>query len=505
MKLRHHLFIGYRKFRRRISSSYFNVFLILVASLGIFLLLTSIQFNENYRTEKVRYRSPHRHNDFQSIVQKKSFYTETKIELKNTKRPFLNNTNLDALKNNVNLTGASWVDEWKMCHGHPNKIFAYSAYWDNRGGAASVRVIGATLTRYSPPIECLIRYPNGKSAKSEAQKKLMKEHWNLKYSTYFFNCRSPIPEEPVSVTIGIKDKLNMSIILFVHRNKENLSISKGNMAVCVKPLHYSYNRAVWLVEFIEFYSLMGVQHFYFYNHTVGRDVDAVLRSYINQGKVTVLPWNLDIKSQKEIRTEGIFASLNDCLFRTMYRFKYVAMVDFDEFIVPKKHNDYSSLLKDLEKSSRMKKGKPGSFVFRNTFFYLYWENDTRAYGILPETLPGNIPYLLTQYKTKRMRGTMRYGSRSKFIVIPERALEVGNHVVWKHMSGSFPVLVSEKVALLHHYRICEFGGFDCTKKPFMIDRSAQRFNTTLLHNVNRQCKYTFHGSCPKAPPLGSPW
>lgn len=38
-------------------------------------------------------------------------------------------------------------------------------------------------------------------------------------------------------------------------------------------------------------------------------------------KVTIdlLAWNLRMRSQKEIRTEGLFASLNDCLYRSMYR------------------------------------------------------------------------------------------------------------------------------------------------------------------------------------------
>lgn len=49
----------------------------------------------------------------------------------------------------------------------------------------------------------------------------------------------------------------------------------------------------------------------------------------------MLPWQLDLISQKEIRTEGLFAALNDCLYRSMYRFQYAAMVDFDEVIVPK--------------------------------------------------------------------------------------------------------------------------------------------------------------------------
>lgn len=53
------------------------------------------------------------------------------------------------------------------------------------------------------------------------------------------------------------------------------------------------------------------------------------------GIATVLPWQLDLISQREIRTEGLFAALNDCLYRSMYRFQYTAMVDFDEVIVPK--------------------------------------------------------------------------------------------------------------------------------------------------------------------------
>ena len=39
-------------------------------------------------------------------------------------------------------------------------------------------------------------------------------------------------------------------------------------AVCVKPLYNHFNRAVWLVEFIEFYRILGATSFVFYNHSV---------------------------------------------------------------------------------------------------------------------------------------------------------------------------------------------------------------------------------------------
>ena len=39
-------------------------------------------------------------------------------------------------------------------------------------------------------------------------------------------------------------------------------------------------------------------------------------------------------SQKEIRTEGLFAALNDCLYRNMKTVQYLMMMDLDELIIP---------------------------------------------------------------------------------------------------------------------------------------------------------------------------
>jgi Glycosyltransferase family 92 len=120
----------------------------------------------------------------------------------------------------------------------------------------------------------------------------------------------------------------------------------NGIAVCVKPLHFNYDQALYLLEFLELNNLLGVTHFTFYNDTIGQKANCVLNHYregkvpqhfitkSSNGNVTMegvsmpripnitvdlLPWNLKMKSQKEIRTEGLFASLNDCLYRSMYR------------------------------------------------------------------------------------------------------------------------------------------------------------------------------------------
>ena len=63
----------------------------------------------------------------------------------------------------------------------------------------------------------------------------------------------------------------------------------------------------------------------------------------------------------------------------------------------------------------------------------------------------------------------RHGSRSKYILKPENVLEVGNHNIWQFRVGKRQVKVNETLGLSHHYRICEFGGFACMKRPLVIE------------------------------------
>lgn len=97
-------------------------------------------------------------------------------------------------------------------------------------------------------------------------------------------------------------------------------------------------QALQILEFLELNSILGVHHFTLYNDTLGPQVGCILEDYMANGVVTLLPWQLNMVSQKEIRTEGLFAALNDCLYRSMYRYSYAALVDLDEYIIPR-HND----------------------------------------------------------------------------------------------------------------------------------------------------------------------
>lgn len=177
-----------------------------------------------------------------------------------------------------------------------------------------------------------------------------------------------------------------------------------------------------MLEFLELNNLLGVSHFTFYNHTIGPKAGCVLKHYmdgkvpqqfavnsslrpnssdknastegathVRSNKITVdlLTWNLKMKSQKEIRTEGLFASLNDCLYRSMYRwvgwliavpcfmnanclplvlrFSHVALIDLDEFIIPRHNDTISDLIEWVHIRSITRRGANDSANFSDGY------------------------------------------------------------------------------------------------------------------------------------------
>ncbi|CAL1277505.1 unnamed protein product [Larinioides sclopetarius] len=364
-------------------------------------------------------------------------------------------------------------DFWQRVPNTKDKFFVYSAYYDDRR-SKWVRVIAAARTRLADKVICQFTYSDGREPFAVTGiNRLIRENWNLKYSAYFILC--PIKQQnvpvPTHVSIIRQGSTEIGNKIVVHDNKKAFKKPEG-IAVCIKPLHYEYNKVKNLIEFIELNRIMGVSHFVLYNHTVGTEVGCILQKYMSEGIVTVLPWQLDIVSQKEIRTEGLFAALNDCLYRTMYRFQYVLMIDLDEYIIPHKNLSLAILLAHLIKKNP---DRTGAFSFQNAFFYLQWPNDTSSLS---------LPYkLLTLQKTIRKSKFHAHKQRSKCIVLPERVVEMGNHFVWEFLAGKTMMNIPPDMGFLHHYRVCEFGGNDCINTTHVIDRRTYVWRDSLIEAV----------------------
>lgn len=431
---------------------------------------------------------------------------------------------------------------WEIVNGTRYKFFVFSAYYDRRDGKL-VRVIGATKTRGPEKVWCRFWYQTGvnstryRSASVMARVKVIRENWNLKYSACFILCpiRGPFPEIPYAVSVVSKIKSPPGNVLLLRNtdndsdfNNRTFTNTPNSIGVCVKPLHFNYDQALYMLEFLELNNLLGVSHFTFYNHTIGPKASCILQHYVNgdlpplitpfasvsdqtsksstesndvhikemdstntsyqKPKITVniLPWNLRMRSQKEIRTEGLFASLNDCLYRSMYRYSHVALIDLDEFIIPHHNDTLIDLINWLSK--RINNRNTGAYSFQNAFFYLQFADDDPMFE-------GSSPAvdlraaLTTQRKTRRRSKLHPQKQRSKYICKPEAVIEAGNHFVWEFCPGRGSLNVPADAAILHHYRVCEFGGDDCIKSPSVVDRTAHRYSKRLLDRVGTVYSY----------------
>ncbi len=106
------------------------------------------------------------------------------------------------------------------------------------------------------------------------------EHFKPPFSSFFFDCKTGEGDfEKVlcfpscflrkywqyfyKVTLIHGDQVGKPSAndkwLKVHRG-QNISMTlPSSLGVCVKPFHYRFDRALWLVEFVEFYKLLGFE------------------------------------------------------------------------------------------------------------------------------------------------------------------------------------------------------------------------------------------------------
>ncbi len=315
--------------------------------------------------------------------------------------------------------------QWQPVAGTMDKFYVYSAYLDARkggrkgggGGHNIVRIIGVARTKFPDKVACRLWWNGGRQKDGDGQGDqpprpslprrvpatvtVIRENWNLRYSAVFVLCPLPDvaghplpPPAAVSVIAAGWSKasaatnqlpvLNADVDL---ADAERRLAASDAVGVCVKPFHFNYSRTVDLIEFIELNRILGVRGFTFYNDTLSEESGCVLRHYNRTASIELHPWRLNMGSQTEIRTEGLFAALNDCLYRNMYAFNYLLLIDLDEFVVPQTNlSSLAQMLRSVDAAKSATLARRGhkdtsaarvtaSYSFQNSFFYLQFPDD----------------------------------------------------------------------------------------------------------------------------------
>ncbi|XP_065206741.1 uncharacterized protein LOC135836076 [Planococcus citri] len=223
---------------------------------------------------------------------------------------------------------------WKTLNNH----FVFSSVWEDHddGGFIRTLVIGPKSAFYD--YECRVWFEVGDIIVSEQG--LVKYELdarslnNTRANKYFLKCF--VQDKPsYGVPYGVlwyTSHSNNSVFSPMFRKPKSQLLET---AVCVLP-DYSGLAKTNIMEFIAFYNTIGVSDFIIYDSGIQHSVFPFLESASGRNgivsSVSVIQWNFPMINPAIER----LAIEDDCLSRTLGKVKFVAIVSWDDYIIPKK-------------------------------------------------------------------------------------------------------------------------------------------------------------------------
>ena len=252
------------------------------------------------------------------------------------------------------------------------------------------------------------------------------------------------------------------------------SSTRTNFTICLGPL-FNIKDKDPLIDFVEMHRILGVQKIAVYDHSISTDVlEQLKKLYTKNSIVDILPWKMPVH-EKDVQYQGQLGMLNECLYRYMFRTKYIGFIDADERIIAKKEYTWTELINNLnQKLSKEQKSQTCGFSFRNMFFNTNLPDDEES--PLNNSIKIKIPELM---KTKRDTKIYPHRDRSKTIVNPRMVDVMTVHYVqvsYNKMSKLFEV--DPSVAALHHYR--SWG--DTSQ---VVDRTMFKYSKDLIERMSQ--------------------
>jgi len=350
----------------------------------------------------------------------------------------------------------------------------FGAYYDNRKKSRigpAVRILGM-IDRIEPKVKtfCQLWFDGIKDpviVKTFEYKYMWINKWgNYKqgiYQPYLIACQIPKTlhhMEPASVSMVEVECDTSTTNLRVINNRPPKGENKKNFAVCVKGLDFLYDDlSVRLVEWIELLSILGADKVFFYELQVHPNITKVLRHYEQEGRVQVTPLTLPggqpnvagfqhmyLTKKTNHKRQNEIIPYNDCLYKNMYLYNYVILLDIDEVIMPKQDMTWEQLINRILPKSLNIKPEVHSYNVRNVYFLDEHQHD---HGWIKD-----IPvYMHMLQHVHRAANFTKPNQYIKCFHDTEKVLTLHNHFPLACLGGachSYPISVED--AQLQHYR-----------------------------------------------------
>ncbi len=379
-------------------------------------------------------------------------------------------------------------DKWHVFRSPLHEVYVYSVFYDERidnGLFPSLRLLAVARTVKNNTY-CQVWYPSmtqpvvkeAKLHKNGGGHKLNKTHYEQYYFTCGLDTSYPIPNY-VSLVAGPCDKADNYIAIYVPIRAP----FKHDFAICV-PVAFNTVNPYRLTEWLEVNKILGVTEINIYHVAMSNETLRILEYYEKTGLVKLhhIPSVPHYEKGRSGNKIGSPISLNDCMYRNMYRYKWILFIDFDELIVPRGHKNLRDLLISIDREEKLKYS-PSSYTFRNVYFWAGCGTSARK----PDKAYA-LKYLLREQPNKFL-----YAAKS--IIDPRRCISVFNHYCYirfplRDKKEKWTIDVKTSSATSHHYRELYQGRrskekCDFLKKNGTRDDSILRWKKILVKRIDK--------------------
>ncbi|XP_053329247.1 beta-1,4-galactosyltransferase galt-1-like [Spea bombifrons] len=236
-----------------------------------------------------------------------------------------------------------------------SQTYLVAAYLDLRGSSV-VRIIGITYRYERDLLYCDFCF-NKTNGTALADLQIHSDHFEFPYGTADLLCDLKGDRIPQYVSIHREGEPQATVLQI--RNIDAPVEFEYDFLMCISAMFGSYNNVLQFIQSMEMYQILGVQKVIIYHTDSSPLIRRVMAHYMKEEFLELISWPitsfLNVSSgwhypehPGELHYYGQTAALNDCLYRHMYRSRYISLNDIDELILPAIHKDWREMMDFLQ-------------------------------------------------------------------------------------------------------------------------------------------------------------
>lgn len=363
-----------------------------------------------------------------------------------------------------------------------NRTFVIAPYQDYRWGKM-IRMIGMVLHEDVMPFYCWFCCSAGNEAYiSKAWVAIHSDRFGFPYATADFLCLETADCASRYVALHQHPQEGPSPSLWFEIKNRHAEPYPVEFTLCISTMFGGYNNVLQFVQSMEMYKLLGIQKVVIYKTSCSPLMEKVLEFYVAEGTVEIVPWPiasfLNVSTEWRFRENGSqigyygqIPALNDCVYRNMYKSRYVLLNDIDEIILPVRYPDWKALMRSLQEQNP----QAGVFLFESHLFpsNVFASNERPSWGRVPGV--DILQHVLREPDRKEVLNPR------KMIVNPRKVVQTSVHSVLHALGES--VDVPMEVAMVYHCRTPFQPSLG--KESLIRDTTLWRYNSSLFHAVSQ--------------------